>query len=209
MRLLLVEDSARLRDLLTERAGDLLVVEDDHCAAISGAALHPIAGCTRHWAFVRSAAKAYGPDLRLAVLAGDHRTIERVHGRLRLGPGWVSHLLQDLALSLWRDEAATRLVQAAETAYARSRAGLLAALAERGVAAHGRSGLNVWVPVPDESTAVTRLLAGGWAVAPGSRYRIRTAPGLRITISDLDAAEIGPLADALADAVHGVGRPSV
>jgi DNA-binding transcriptional MocR family regulator len=198
-----------LRDLLTERAGDLLVVEDDHCAAICGAALHPIAGCTRRWAFVRSAAKAYGPDLRLAVLAGDHRTIERVHGRLRLGPGWVSHLLQDVAVGLWRDEAASRLVQAAETAYARTRAGLLAALAERGVAAHGRSGLNVWVPVPDESTAIARLLAAGWAVAPGSRYRIRTAPGLRITISDLDAAEIAPLADAVADAVHGVGRPSV
>lgn len=201
--------AAALRDLLTERAGDLLVIEDDHCAGIAGAPLHPIAGCTRHWAFVRSAAKAYGPDLRLAVVAGDHRTIERVHGRLRLGPGWVSHLLQDLAVGLWRDDKATRLVQAAEAAYACNRAGLLAALAERGVVAHGRSGLNVWVPVSDESTAIAGMLTAGWAVAPGSRYRIRTAPGLRITISELGAAEIDPLADALADAVHGVGTPSV
>jgi hypothetical protein len=31
-------------------------------------------------------------------------------------------------------------------------------LTERGVAAYGRSGLNVWIPVPDETVAITRLL---------------------------------------------------
>ena len=105
------ERAAALRGLLAGRC-DLLLVEDDHCAGISGAPLHTLAGSTRHWAFVRSASKAYGPDLRLAVMAGDHRTVERVHGRLRLGPGWVSHLLQDLAVSLWSDDAATRLIGA-------------------------------------------------------------------------------------------------
>lgn len=188
---------------------DVLLIEDDHCAGISGAPLHPLAGTTRHWAFVRSAAKAYGPDLRLALLAGDRRTIERVQGRLRLGPGWISHLLQDLAVSLWRDEAATRTVQAAETAYARSRAGLRAALADRGVASHGRSGLNVWVPVPDETASITGLLNAGWAAAPGARFRIGTAPGMRITISGLTGDDITALADGIAQAVQSVGRASV
>ena len=107
-----------LRTLLAGRTGDLLLVEDDHCAGIAGAPLHTLAGSTRHWAFVRSASKAYGPDLRVAVLAGDQRTVERVHGRLRLGPGWVSHLLQGLAVGLWTDEAASRLVREAEGQYA-------------------------------------------------------------------------------------------
>lgn len=203
------ERAATLRGLLTEGGDDLLLIEDDHCAGIAGAPLHSLAGCTRYWAFVRSAAKAYGPDLRLAVLAGDHRTVERVQGRQRLGPGWVSHLLQDLAVDLWRDEAATRLVRAAEATYTGNRTLLRTALAERDVAASGRSGLNVWVPVPDETVAITRLLAAGWAVAPGTRYRIATAPGVRITIADLDAAEIHPLADAVADAVRNIGRLSV
>ena len=198
-----------LRGLLAGRADDLLLVEDDHCAGIAGAPLHTLAGSTAHWASVRSASKAYGPDLRVAVLAGDHRTVERVHGRLRLGPGWVSHLLQGLAVSLWSDEAASRLVRTAEAQYSGTRSRLRAALAERGVTAHGRSGLNVWVPVPDETVAITRLLGAGWAAAPGTRFRIRTPPGIRITISDLAVDEIDPLADAVATAVLATGRPSV
>lgn len=191
------------------RGTDVLVVEDDHCAGISGAPLHALAGSTAHWAFVRSASKAYGPDLRVAVLAGDRRTIERVHGRLRLGPGWVSHLLQDLAVRLWADDGAARLTARAEAQYARNRTGLCEALDRRGVSARGRSGLNVWVPVPDETVAITRLLASGWAAAPGTRFRIRTPPGIRVTVTDLTADEIEPLADAIAGAVLATGRPSV
>ncbi|HSS25700.1 MAG TPA: aminotransferase class I/II-fold pyridoxal phosphate-dependent enzyme [Mycobacterium sp.] len=198
-----------LRSMLSGRTDHVLLVEDDHCAGISGASLHTLAGSTSHWAFVRSASKAYGPDLRIAVLAGDHRTVERVHGRLRLGPGWVSHLLQGLAVSLWSDDAATRLIRKAEEQYARNRTRLRTALAERGVTADGRSGLNVWVPVPDETVAITRLLNAGWAAAPGTRFRIRTGPGMRITIADLAADEIDALADAVADAVVATGRPSV
>jgi DNA-binding transcriptional MocR family regulator len=197
-----------LRQLLTDH-GDVLLVEDDHCAGIAGAALHSLAGSTRHWVYVRSASKAYGPDLRLAVLAGDRRTIERVHGRLRLGAGWVSYLLQDLAVDLWRDKAATRLVHNAEAAYTANRTLLRAALADRGVTSHGRSGLNVWIPVPDETVAITRLLSAGWAAAPGTRFRIDTPPGMRITISDLSAGEIDRLADAIAEALHALGRVSV
>jgi DNA-binding transcriptional MocR family regulator len=198
-----------LRSVLAGRSDDVLLVEDDHCAGISGAPLHTLAGSTSHWAFVRSASKAYGPDLRVAVLAGDHRTVERVHGRLRLGPGWVSYVLQGLAVSLWSDEAATRLICKAEEQYTRNRTRLCTALAGRGVTGFGRSGLNVWVPVPEETVAITRLLNAGWAAAPGTRFRIRTDPGMRITIADLAADEINPLADAIGEAVRSTGRPSV
>lgn len=200
--------AAELRELLADHA-DVLLIEDDHCAGIAGVPLHTLAGTTRHWAFVRSASKAYGPDLRLALLAGDRRTVDRVHGRLRLGPGWVSYLLQDLAVSLWRDKTATRLVHKAEGVYTRNRNLLHAALGDRGVPSHGRSGLNVWIPVPDETVAITRLLGAGWAAAPGTRFRIGTPPGMRITISGVDATEIDPLADAVAEALHAVGRASV
>lgn len=203
------ERADRLRDVLARRADDLLLVEDDHCAGIAGVELHTLSGCTTHWAFVRSASKAYGPDLRVAVLAGDHRTVERVHGRLRLGPGWVSHFLQRLAVGLWSDDAASELVAGAERHYGDRRSRLCGALAERGLDAHGRSGLNVWVPVPDEAVAIARLLGAGWAAAPGARFRMQTPAGIRLTISDLAPEEIDPLADAVAQAVHPAGRPIV
>jgi DNA-binding transcriptional MocR family regulator len=200
--------ATELRALLADH-GDVLLIEDDHCAGIAGVPLHTLASTTRHWAFVRSAAKAYGPDLRLALLAGDQRTVERVHGRLRLGPGWISYLLQDLAVGLWRDNTAARLVHNAEAVYTRNRASLQAALADRDVTSHGRSGLNVWVPVPDETVAITRLIGAGWAAAPGTRFRIGTPPGIRITVSTLEAGEIDALAYAVAEALQALGRASV
>jgi DNA-binding transcriptional MocR family regulator len=118
-------------------------------------------------------------------------------------------LLQDLALCLWSDDAATDMVGAAEDRYAKNRNALRDALAKRDVAAHARSGLNVWIPVPDETVAITRLLSAGWAAAPGTRFRLDTPPGMRITIADLADDEIEPLADAIAEAIHGTGRSSV
>ncbi len=178
---------------------EILLIEDDHGHGIVDLPLHPLAGITRHWAFVRSVAKAYGPDLRLAVLTGDTTTVDRVSGRHRLGPGWVSRLVQRAVVRLWADDALdTRAVAAA---YRARRDLLIDALAQRGVEAHGRTGLNVWIPVPDETTAVAALLHAGWAVAPGARFRMSAPPGIRITVATLAPQEAGLLADAIARAL--------
>ncbi|MFF3380355.1 aminotransferase class I/II-fold pyridoxal phosphate-dependent enzyme [Streptomyces sp. NPDC002680] len=191
-----------LRSVLREHP-ETLLIEDDHGYRIVDQPLHPLAGVTRHWAFVRSVAKAYGPDLRLAVLTGDPVTVDRVLGRQRLGPGWVSRLLQRAVVRLWADDALD--ARAVASAYGRRRDALIDALARRGVEAHGRSGLNVWIPVPDETGAVARLLHAGWAVAPGARFRMNAPPGIRVTVATLTEVETGSLADAIASAVGPVG----
>jgi DNA-binding transcriptional MocR family regulator len=166
--------------------------------------LHALAGATDRWAFVRSVSKPYGPDLRLAVLAGDEATVARVVGRMQLGSGWVSTILQRLVVELWRDDAVAATVAAAREAYALRRESLRTALLARGLAARGRTGINVWVPVPDETAAVARLRDDGYAVAPGSLHRIGAPPALRITVSTLDPRRVERLADAVARAA----RPS-
>ncbi|MDN0200333.1 aminotransferase class I/II-fold pyridoxal phosphate-dependent enzyme [Streptomyces sp. S.PNR 29] len=194
-----------LRSVLAEHL-EILLIEDDHGHRIVDLPLHPLAGRTHSWAFVRSAAKAYGPDLRLAVLTADPVTLDRVRGRQRLGPGWVSRITQRAVARLWADGAVdTREVAAA---YGRRRNALIGALAKRGITAHGRSGMNVWISVPDETGAVARLLQAGWAVAPGARFRMSAPPGIRITVSTLGEDEAGPLAEAVASVLGAGGLRS-
>ncbi|MER7169118.1 aminotransferase class I/II-fold pyridoxal phosphate-dependent enzyme [Micromonospora sp. NPDC000207] len=195
-------DRARtLRALLADRP-DLLLVEDDHAAELARVPLHPLVGATGSWAFVRSVSKPYGPDLRLAVLTGDDTTVARVAGRSRVGAGWVSTVLQRLVLSLWRDPGTTDLVDRAGVDYERRRNALLSALADHGLTAHGRSGINVWLPVPDETAAVTALRDAGWSLAPGAPFRLAAPPAVRVTVSTLADADIAPLAAAMSRALH-------
>jgi DNA-binding transcriptional MocR family regulator len=199
-----LERAAALRSILNEYP-QVLVIEDDHAAGVAGAPMYSIASGRERWATIRSAAKTYGPDVRLAVLAGDPVTIRRVEGRQRIGPGWVSHILQRLVAQLMSDGDTTAGIARAASVYASRRRTMLAALNERGLEAHGASGLNVWVPVPDELAAVRALEKRGFAVRAGSRYRIESSPGVRLTVAALDEAEIGNVADALHASVSELG----
>jgi DNA-binding transcriptional MocR family regulator len=199
-------DAARARDLHRVLSGfpETVLIENDYAGPIAGAPLATLCGPDRpRWAAVRSTAKFLGPDLRVAVLAGDELTVARVQGRQALGMRWVSHILQQLTLALWSDPSSGRRLARAADIYAQRRAALVAALAARGIQAHGRSGLNVWVPVREEARVVSALAERGWAVAPGERFRIRTGPAIRVTISTLAP----PDAERLAADLAAVLRP--
>ncbi|HEU4397521.1 MAG TPA: aminotransferase class I/II-fold pyridoxal phosphate-dependent enzyme [Actinomycetota bacterium] len=181
---------------------EALVVEDDHAGPVAGAPSMTLADRDRpRWAHVLSVSKWLGPDLRLAMLTGDAGTVARVQGRQLLGTGWVSHLLQGVTAALWSAPGGTALLELGRDTYRRRREALIGALAARGVPAHGRSGLNVWVPVAEEGATVQWLLGAGWAVLPGERFRLRSGPGIRVTVSTLDEAEAERLAADIAAAL--------
>jgi DNA-binding transcriptional MocR family regulator len=201
-----VAGPARLQELGRVLAAhpQVVVVEDDHAGPVAGAAGVTLAGADRpSWAHVRSVSKWLGPDLRLAVLTGDPQTVARVQGRQLVGTGWVSHLLQGLAVAMWSAPGGPALLERGRDTYRRRREALAAALEARDIRAHARSGLNVWVPVADEGTVTRHLLEAGWAVLAGERFRLRSQPAIRVTVSTLETTE----ADRLAGDIEAAMAP--
>jgi DNA-binding transcriptional MocR family regulator len=190
-----------LREVVADHH-DVLVVEDDYVARVAGAPYVPLHNPDGRFLVVRSLSKVLGPDLRVALATGDPLTVSRVEGRQLLGPGWVSHVLQQLAARLLADKATARLLARAERLYAERRAALVAALDARGIPAFGATGLGIWIPISDEAAVVRELLVRGWAVSPGERYRFESAQGVRVTTAGLSVREAEKLADALADALQ-------
>jgi DNA-binding transcriptional MocR family regulator len=202
-------DERRARELraVLKSHPDVLVLEDDHGGWVAGAPARSLCGAgVERWAVVRSVSKALGPDLRLAFLAGDAATVARIEGRLSLGIRWVSHLLQRTVAALLADREVTRRLRDAERTYGERRQALLDALKSQGIAAFGRSGLNVWVPVPDEDAVAESLLESSYAVSTGSRFRIKSPPAVRITTATLPAEEAPNVARALARALRPASR---
>jgi DNA-binding transcriptional MocR family regulator len=181
--------------LTTQRAADLrailkrhplpVLIENDPLGPVAGAPAVTLTDGRSRWAIVRSTSKFLGPDLRVALVAGDDLTLARVRGRQALGPRRVSYVLQHLALMLWSDPSSGRHLARAADTYAHRRQSLLRALATRELPVRAPAGMNVWIPVRHETAVVEQLAACGWAVAAGERFRLRSGPGIRVTTSAL------------------------
>lgn len=201
--------AAALRAVLA-RYPQVLVIVDDHFFRLAEAGYHNVLPANaRRWALVRSVSKMLGPDLRLAFVASDRDTAQRL--RLRLAPGadWVSHLLQDAVCACLSSPAVARQIDAARTDYARRRAMLADALTRYGLTPAGPAeGLSLWLPLPGDSQPLGRALArDGWLVRSGEPFAVDTpAHGLRITVSTLDAAAADRFARTLQQRLHA-NRP--
>jgi DNA-binding transcriptional MocR family regulator len=166
--------AGRAHDLARILAGTgTPVVEDDSAGAVAATA--PISlgrwipGQVIH---IRSFSKSHGPDLRLAAMGGPSHLLREVIHRRALGQGWSSRVLQRVLLNLLTDPVAVADVNHARDEYTRRRVALVDALVSRGIqVAHG-DGLNVWVPVHDESAAIVRLASQGIGVTPGSPFEV-------------------------------------
>ena len=187
----------------------VLLIENDPAGPVSGVAAATLCGGGHHrWAAVRSVSKFLGPDLRVAIVAGDELTIARLQGRQSLGARWVSRILQELTLSLWSDPSSGRRLARTADVYTRRRLAAIEALAAHGLTAAARSGFNIWIPVREETATVQAMADRGWAIAAGERFRIGTAPGIRVTTAALTVEQAPRFAADLADAIRRAGAAS-
>jgi DNA-binding transcriptional MocR family regulator len=112
-------------------------------------------------------------------------------------------------LALLDDPSVSERLALARAEYARRRAAVTDVLSDRGVPFTGSDGINLWMEVADERSALITLAARGIGAAPGEPFMVRDdTPHLRLTVGLLgDTGTPGSpshdpvaVAEALADA---------
>ncbi|HEX5334157.1 MAG TPA: aminotransferase class I/II-fold pyridoxal phosphate-dependent enzyme [Cellulomonas sp.] len=147
------------------------VIEDDHSGEISSSRDVSLGSfLADRVVHVRSYSKSHGPDLRIAAVGGPAAVLDGLVARRMLGPGWTSRLLQHVLVDLLTDGDALDAVASARRVYFARRRALCEALAGYGVTLEPGDGLNLWLPVRDEQTALVRLAAAGIRAAPGTPF---------------------------------------
>lgn len=203
--------AAELRAVLRDHPY-VLVIEDDHYSLLSRQPFHSLIGPEhRRWALVRSVSKFLGPDMCLAVSASDPETADRLAMRLTPGTTWVSHLLQRLVHALATDPAVAHGIRTAGEHYAARNAEFAALLTAAGVPTAPGDGLNVWVGLDAPARDVAeQLMRRGWLARPGDEFALGDrAPSdrLRLTVHDLDDADLAKLAADVAASIRAVSSP--
>ncbi|MEO7399081.1 MAG: aminotransferase class I/II-fold pyridoxal phosphate-dependent enzyme [Ilumatobacteraceae bacterium] len=201
-----VSMTARRRDALGALMANSteIIVEDDHSGGIASDTVVSFGALlgdrTVH---IRSFSKSHGPDLRLAAIAGAGDVITAVANRRLLGPGWSSRILQAVLVELLADPSTATVLEHARTRYARRRSMVTTVLGDRNVPFTGGDGINLWMRVADERSAMMTLAARGIGVAPGEPFMVRPDdPSLRITVGLLNGSDddVMTTAEQLADA---------
>lgn len=176
-----------------------LIVEDDGLGDLSATPAWSLGNIfpdrTLH---VRSFSKAYGPDLRLAVLSATAEMVRRIQAWRNFGVSWTSRILQDSVAWLLQDAATQATIADARAIYRQRREHMLAALAAQGLKLPMRDGLSICIPVASEQYAMITLAARGIAVLPGERCRLGPTQFIRVSIACLQERQLEMLASALA-----------
>ena len=189
------------------RGTGVTVIEDDSAGSI--ASTSPIS--LGRWlpdqtVHIRSFSKSHGPDLRLAAMSAPASLADAIRERRLLGQGWTSRLLQAVLLDLLTRSSSREQIERARNEYADRRRRVTSALSGWGVETVGSDGLNLWLPVHDETAALIALASRGIGAAAGGPFATKPGSGafLRITVGLIDddvehvAAELAMAATAAA-----------
>ena len=147
------------------------VIEDDHSGAISaGSDVSLGAWLPDQVVHVRGFSKSHGPDLRIAAVGGPSAVLDRLVARRMLGTGWTSRMLQTILLDLLVEPRSVAAVDEARRTYAARQQAVCGALAEHGIAVPVPDGINLWLPVAEERSALVQLTTAGIRAAGGTPF---------------------------------------
>ena len=181
-----------------------IIIEDDHSGDIASGKLVSV-GTTlpEQTVHIRSFSKSHGPDLRLAAIGGAGHIVSAVANRRLIGPGWSSRILQAVLVTMLGDPTTINQLALARDEYARRRELVTRVLDGRLIPYTGTDGINLWMRVNHERSALITLAAQGVGAAPGEPFMVRPTNdhSLRLTVGLLNGptAEIAATAHRLAD----------
>ncbi|MBE5252540.1 PLP-dependent aminotransferase family protein [Mixta mediterraneensis] len=175
-----------------------LIVEDDGIGDLSVEAGWSLGAIyPERTIHVRSFSKAYGPDLRLAVLSATSEMVKRIQAWRNFGVSWTSRILQDAVAWMLESASVQQDIAVARETYRQRREKLLRALASRGLELEARDGLSIYIPVVSEQFAMITLAARGIAVLPGERCRLGPTQFIRVSIASMNEQQLDMIANAL------------
>jgi len=201
----------RARELADVINPDTWVVEDDSAGPLASTepaslGVHLPDRVLR----IRSYCKAFGIDLRTAVLGGSAELIDRTVRLRSFGMASNSRVLQNALAHLIDDPDAAHTMTRARARYRLRRRAALDAFAAVGLRASASpDGFVVWVHVPDETSALINLARQGIVAAAGAKSFVHPTDGLlRFSILQLpeDRDRVAELAVAVRAAVNSADR---
>jgi DNA-binding transcriptional MocR family regulator len=172
-------------------ASRAIVIEDDHSGGIAAAKQISLGTVLpTRTVHIRSFSKSHGPDLRLAAVGGAGDVVAAVANRRLLGPGWSSRILQAVLVALLCDPSTETVLRHARDEYARRRRLVTDVLRDAGVPFTDGDGINLWMRVANERSALIKLAAQGIGAAPGEPFMVRDdADSLRLTVGLLNGSD--------------------
>ena len=147
--------------------------------------------------YILSVSKFLGPDLRVTLVNGNANLIADLQYQQALSTRWVSLWLQRLTAHLWQ----TRLVSTLASArhfYAAQQRQFQQHLQQQGIMLPIQGeGINCWLPVNNEAQVIQHLSLNGWAAQAGQAFRTQAPPGIRLSLSNLNATQMQAFAAVL------------
>jgi len=201
----------RARELAGVIGPDTWVVEDDSAGPLASAEPASLGGYLPDRVIrIRSYCKAFGIDLRTAVLGGSAELIERTVRLRSFGMASNSRVLQNTLAHLIDDPDTQDAMTRARGRYRLRRRAALDAFTGVGLRASASTdGFVVWVRVPDETSALINLARQGIVAAAGAKSFVSTTDGLlRFSILQLPEHpdRVADLARAVRAAVDSADR---
>ncbi|MNT48630.1 Aminotransferase class I and II [compost metagenome] len=149
-----------------------------------------------------SLSKFLSPDLRIALACGKPQLLQTMRADQYIRERWVSHILQQIAVKLWTQAQQEGLFARAQQTYQQRRDDLSERLrALTGVPVSSGEGVHIWLPVRSEAAASQIMAQRGWLVQSGEPFRLKSGPAIRISLANLEPAQLETLAQDLAVAI--------